>query len=129
MTQDGWEAGKSRVIYVSFLISLGHMDIRAADTAGLDFHKHFLRSRFRNIIFADLQSWVAPDLAAQVGLTSVYVFRTEFETRLGVPIGYQSNALHFAFHVYLLQNILPKGQKETQWNMYKAYFPVWPTCA
>ncbi len=96
--EDGGETGQSGIVNIAFLIRLGHVHIRAADSAGLHLHEHFLRTRGGDVVFTDLQPWVAPDLAAQVSLAAFDILGTELETGLGIPVCDQCHALHFAFH-------------------------------
>ncbi len=96
------ETGQTGIKNVAVLVRLRHVHIRTADAAGLDLHDHFLRTRRRDVVFADLEARMTPHLAAEIGLAPFDILRSEFETGLGVPICDQSNTLHFPFHSFLL---------------------------
>ncbi len=97
MSQDAGETGQARVKDVAILFLLGHMNIRSTDAAGFDLDHHFLGSRSRNVIFADLKARVAPNLAAKIGLSTFDIFPAKLETGLGIPISDQGDPWH-GFH-------------------------------
>ena len=98
VAQNAGEPGQTRIEYVALVVGLGHMDVRAADAAGLHLHQHLVWPRGGDVIFPDLEPGISPRQAAQVGLFPVDVLRPQFEPRLGVPLRDQRHALHFVCH-------------------------------
>ena len=94
MTQGTREGCKSGIVDISILISLHHVHITSADTAGLHFDQNLSRTRNRYFLLHDFKIWVSPDLAAQIGKFTVNVFNSQFKFWFRVPFSEQGYSFH-----------------------------------
>ena len=98
--QDAGEPSQTWIEDIAVFVGLGHVHIRTADAASLDFNQYFVFPRGRDIEFPDFQAGVAPNQTAQIGLTTFNIFCSKLETRFGVPIRNEGNAFHLSVHIH-----------------------------
>ena len=61
MPQDARETSQSGIKDIAIFICLGHMHIRTAYAASLNFDQHFIVARGRDVVFPDLKAGITPN--------------------------------------------------------------------